>query len=302
MGRRSGPLDGLVNNAGIIRRADAVDYTEADWDDVMDVNLKALFLLSKPFGGAWSPAKRRGKIVNVASLLSFQGGIRVAAYTATQARRRGPHQVLANEWAAKGINVNAIAPGYIETNNTLALRDDPERCADILERIPAGRWGRPADIGDTAVYLAPACRLHARRHSCRWMAAGWRADQELIDELFPQSRRGRVGPTEPGVKRRILTHLDDLMIVEVAFEKDAVGSLHRIRTGRRSFIAEGAFDVTISGRRSGWKKVAPSSFRQTRFMDAWQSRLGASSMPSRQPARNFSADLGPIDGGVAGRQ
>lgn len=148
-----GPLDGLVNNAGIIRRADSVDFTEEDWDDVMDVNLKSLFFLSQAFGRNCLAAKRSGRIVNLASLLSFQGGIRVPSYTASKHGVLGLTRLLANEWAAKGINVNAIAPGYIETNNTEALRSDPDRSKAILERIPAGRWGVPADIGDAAVFL-----------------------------------------------------------------------------------------------------------------------------------------------------
>jgi 2-dehydro-3-deoxy-D-gluconate 5-dehydrogenase len=152
-----GPIDGLVNNAGIIRRADALDFTEADWDDVMDVNLKALFVLSQAFGKRLVAAQRLGKIVNVASMLSFQGGIRVVSYTASKHGVLGVTRLLACEWAAKGINVNAVAPGYIETNNTEALRADPDRNSSILARIPAGRWGRPEDIGDAAVFLlAPA--------------------------------------------------------------------------------------------------------------------------------------------------
>lgn len=148
-----GPLDGLVNNAGIIRRADSVDFTEEDWDDVMDVNLKSLFFLSQAFGRNCLAAKRGGRIVNLASLLSFQGGIRVPSYTASKHGVLGLTRLLANEWAAKGINVNAIAPGYIETNNTEALRNDPDRSKSILERIPAGRWGVADDIGDAAVFL-----------------------------------------------------------------------------------------------------------------------------------------------------
>lgn len=148
-----GPLDGLVNNAGIIRRADSVDFTEEDWDDVMDVNLKSLFFLSQAFGRNCLAAKRGGRIVNLASLLSFQGGIRVPSYTASKHGVLGLTRLLANEWAAKGINVNAIAPGYIETNNTEALRNDPDRSKAILERIPAGRWGVADDIGDAAVFL-----------------------------------------------------------------------------------------------------------------------------------------------------
>jgi 2-deoxy-D-gluconate 3-dehydrogenase len=148
-----GPLDGLVNNAGIIRRADSVDFTEADWDDVMEVNLKSVFFLSQAFGRNCIAAKRTGRIVNIASLLSFQGGIRVPSYTASKHGVLGITRLLANEWAAKGINVNAIAPGYIETNNTEALRNDPDRSKALLERIPAGRWGVAGDIGDAAVFL-----------------------------------------------------------------------------------------------------------------------------------------------------
>ncbi len=151
-----GFIDGLVNNAGIIRRADAVDHSEADWDEVLAVNVKALFLLSQSFGRAAIAAGRRGKIVNIASLLSFQGGIRVAAYTASKHAVAGLTQALSNEWAGKGLNVNAIAPGYIESNNTTALRADPDRSAAILSRIPAGRWGQPSDIGGVAVFLLAA--------------------------------------------------------------------------------------------------------------------------------------------------
>jgi 2-dehydro-3-deoxy-D-gluconate 5-dehydrogenase len=152
-----GPIDGLVNNAGIIRRNDAVDFTEADWDDVMDVNLKSLFFLCQSFGRRVMAEQRRGRIVNVASVLSFQGGIRVASYTASKHGALGITRLLACEWAQKDVNVNAIAPGYIETNNTAALRADPDRSTAILARIPAGRWGVPEDIGDTAVFLlAPA--------------------------------------------------------------------------------------------------------------------------------------------------
>ena len=148
-----GDLDILVNNAGIIRRADSVDYTEADWDDVMDVNLKAVFLLSQAFARQALARDSGGRIVNIASLLSFQGGIRVPAYTASKHGVAGLTKVLANEWAAQGINVNAVAPGYIATNNTQALRDDPKRSAEILGRIPAGRWGRPEDIAGAVTFL-----------------------------------------------------------------------------------------------------------------------------------------------------
>ncbi|MFN3672880.1 MAG: 2-dehydro-3-deoxy-D-gluconate 5-dehydrogenase KduD [Bosea sp. (in: a-proteobacteria)] len=150
----AGPLDILVNNAGIIRRADALDFSEADWDEVMNVNLKASFFLAQAFAKAALAQGRGGRIINIASLLSFQGGIRVASYTASKSGLAGLTKLLACEWAAKGINVNAIAPGYIESNNTQALRADPERNGAILARIPAGRWGKPADIGGAAVFLA----------------------------------------------------------------------------------------------------------------------------------------------------
>jgi 2-deoxy-D-gluconate 3-dehydrogenase len=152
-----GPIDGLVNNAGIIKRVDAVDFTEADWDAVMDINLKTMFFLAQSMGRKALAENRAARIVNIASMLSFQGGIRVASYTASKSGVLGITRLLANEWAAKGINVNAIAPGYIETNNTEALRNDPDRSASILGRIPAARWGVPSDIGDAAVFLlAPA--------------------------------------------------------------------------------------------------------------------------------------------------
>ncbi len=146
--------DILINNAGTIRRADSLDFTEADWDAVMDVNLKAVFFTAQAFARALVQRKAPGKIINIASLLSFQGGIRVPSYTAAKHGVAGLTKLLANEWAAKGINVNAIAPGYIETNNTEALRADPDRNSAILDRIPAGRWGRPEDIAGAAVFLA----------------------------------------------------------------------------------------------------------------------------------------------------
>jgi 2-dehydro-3-deoxy-D-gluconate 5-dehydrogenase len=151
--RWRGSLDILVNNAGIIRRADALDFTEADWDDVMDVNLKSLFFLSQAAARKMLAAGS-GKIINVASMLSFQGGIRVASYTASKSGLAGLTRLLACEWAAKGINVNAIAPGYIVTNNTAAIRADAARDAQILSRIPAARWGEPSDLGGAAVFLA----------------------------------------------------------------------------------------------------------------------------------------------------
>ncbi|MXN45126.1 2-dehydro-3-deoxy-D-gluconate 5-dehydrogenase KduD [Shinella kummerowiae] len=146
--------DILINNAGIIRRADALEFTEEDWDAVLDTNLKSVFFLCQAFAKAAIAAERKAKIINIASLLSFQGGIRVPSYTAAKSGLAGLTKLMANEWAARGINVNAIAPGYVETNNTVALRADAERSADILKRIPAGRWATPDDMAGAAVFLA----------------------------------------------------------------------------------------------------------------------------------------------------
>ena len=146
-------FDILINNAGIIKRGDTVDATEADWDAVMDVNLKSLFFTTQAFGKECLAKGRLGRVVNIASLLSFQSGIRVAAYTASKHGVAGLTKTLANEWAAKGVNVNAIAPGYIATNNTAALRADTARNAAILARIPTSHWGQPEDIFGSAVYL-----------------------------------------------------------------------------------------------------------------------------------------------------
>ncbi len=143
----------LINNAGTIRRADAVDFTEADWDAVIDVNLKSAFFLAQAAGKRMI-AQGAGKIVNIASLLSFQGGIRVASYTAAKSGLAGLTRLLACEWAGKGVNVNAIAPGYVETKNTAALVADKARYEAILARIPAGHWGRPEEIGGAAVFLS----------------------------------------------------------------------------------------------------------------------------------------------------
>jgi 2-dehydro-3-deoxy-D-gluconate 5-dehydrogenase len=158
-----GRLDILVNNAGIIRRADAVDFSEADWDAVVDTNLKSLFFLCQA-AGRHMIAQGRGKIVNIASLLSFQGGIRVPSYTAAKSGVAGLTRALANEWAQRGVNVNAIAPGYIATNNTAALRADETRNRQILERIPAGRWGDPKDIAGAAVFLASPASDYVNGH------------------------------------------------------------------------------------------------------------------------------------------
>lgn len=148
-----GRLDILVNNAGTIRRADAVDFSEQDWDDVIDVNLKSAFFLCQAAGRHFI-AHGGGKIINIASMLSFQGGIRVPSYTASKSGIAGITRLLANEWGAKGINVNAIAPGYMVTDNTAPLRADAERSKAILDRIPAGRWGDASDLGGAAVFLA----------------------------------------------------------------------------------------------------------------------------------------------------
>jgi 2-dehydro-3-deoxy-D-gluconate 5-dehydrogenase len=149
-------IDILVNNAGIIRRNDAVAFDEADWDEVFDVNLKSVFFLSQTVARRLIEQRRPGKIINIASMLSFQGGVRVASYTASKSGVAGLTKLLANEWAPHRINVNAIAPGYFVTDNTTALRGDAKRNAEIVSRIPAGRWGEPADLAGAAVFLASA--------------------------------------------------------------------------------------------------------------------------------------------------
>jgi 2-deoxy-D-gluconate 3-dehydrogenase len=148
-----GRLDILVNNAGIIRRAPILEFTEKDWDDVMNVNIKAVFLLCQAAARVMIPQKS-GKIINIASLLSFQGGIRVPSYTSSKSAVAGLTRLLACELGPHGINVNAIAPGYMATDNTKPLRDDPERSRAILDRIPMGRWGMPEDLQGVAVFLA----------------------------------------------------------------------------------------------------------------------------------------------------
>lgn len=148
------PVDILVNNAGIIRRADVLDFGVDDWDAVMTVNLKSLFFLTQAVAKAMVARGCRGRIISVASLLSFQGGIRVPSYTASKHGVAGLTKLFANELAPMGITVNAIAPGYMNTDNTTALRADPDRSRQILERIPIGRWGEPDDLAATVVYLA----------------------------------------------------------------------------------------------------------------------------------------------------
>jgi 2-deoxy-D-gluconate 3-dehydrogenase len=150
---RLGRLDILVNNAGIIRRAPALEFSEQDWDDVIQVNLKALFFLSQAAARVMD-RQGGGKIIHIASMLSFQGGILIPPYTAAKSGVAGLTRALANEWASKGINVNAIAPGYMATDNTAPLRADPARNPAILARIPAGDWGEPADLKGTVVFLA----------------------------------------------------------------------------------------------------------------------------------------------------
>lgn len=149
-----GRVDILVNNAGTIRREDALSFSEKDWDDVMNLNLKSVFFLSQAVARQFIQQGQGGKIINIASMLSFQGGIRVPSYTASKSGVLGITRLLANEWAHHGINVNAIAPGYMATNNTQQLRDDEDRSKAILERIPAGRWGTPDDLQGPAVFLA----------------------------------------------------------------------------------------------------------------------------------------------------
>jgi len=173
-----GGLDILINNAGIIRRADAVDFSEDDWDAVIDTNLKSVFFLCQAAGRHMIARHEKdggsGKIVNIASMLTFQGGIRVPSYTASKSGIGGLTKLLANEWAGKGINVNAIAPGYIATNNTAALQADENRNRSILERIPAGKWGDPSDLGGAAVYLCSRAADYVQGHILA-VDGGWLA-------------------------------------------------------------------------------------------------------------------------------
>ncbi|MHC1693599.1 MAG: 2-dehydro-3-deoxy-D-gluconate 5-dehydrogenase KduD [Sphaerochaetaceae bacterium] len=149
-----GHVDILMNNAGIIRRVDAIDYSEKDWDDVMNINSKTVFFFSQAVARQYIKQGTGGKIISIASMLSFQGGIRVPSYTSSKSAVMGMTRAMANEWAKYNINVNAIAPGYMATNNTAALRADAQRSEAILDRIPAGKWGTPADVRGAAVFLA----------------------------------------------------------------------------------------------------------------------------------------------------
>lgn len=168
-----GRIDILVNNAGIIRRADLLDMSEADWDAVLDTNLKSLFFLSQAVARHMA-VRGSGKIINIASLLSFQGGVRVPGYAAAKSGVAGVTKAMANELAAKGVQVNAIAPGYITTNNTAALVADETRNRQILERIPAGRWGAPEDIAGPAVFLASSASDYVTGHILA-VDGGWLA-------------------------------------------------------------------------------------------------------------------------------
>lgn len=167
-----GRMDILVNNAGTIRRNDFLDFSEEDWDTVMDLNLKAPLFLSQAVAREFVEQGSGGKIIHVASMLSFQGGIRVASYTSSKSGIRGLTMLMANELAAKGINVNAIAPGYMATDNTQQLRDDPVRNGQILARIPADRWGLPEDMAGAIVFLASDAANYVHGHTLA-VDGGW---------------------------------------------------------------------------------------------------------------------------------
>jgi 2-dehydro-3-deoxy-D-gluconate 5-dehydrogenase len=169
-----GRLDILVNNAGIIRRNKSIDFTEKDWDDVMNVNLKTLFFLSQAAARQFIRQETGGKIINIASMLSFQGGILVPSYTASKSGVMGLTRLLASEWAPHKINVNAIAPGYMATRNTQPLQDDPVRNKQILERIPAGCWGSPDDLQGAVVFLASEASSYVHGYTLA-VDGGWLA-------------------------------------------------------------------------------------------------------------------------------
>src|SRR5918993_1818128 len=168
-----GGLDIVINNAGIIKRSPTVETMDEDWHAVIDVNLHGVFRLCRAAGRHMLSEDRGGKIINVASLLSFQGGLNVAAYTASKSAVAGLTRALSNEWAASGINVNAVAPGYIRTDNTTALQQDPTRSRQILERIPSGRWGEASDLGGAAVFLASRASDYVHGHVLA-VDGGWR--------------------------------------------------------------------------------------------------------------------------------
>jgi len=170
----AGRIDILVNNAGIIRREDALNFSEKDWDDVMNINSKSLFFLSQRVARQFIAQGHGGKIINIASMLSFQGGIRVPSYTASKSAVMGLTRLMANEWAKHGINVNAIAPGYMATNNTEQLRSDEARNEEILGRIPAGRWGIPDDMIGPIVFLASSAADYVHGYTLA-VDGGWLA-------------------------------------------------------------------------------------------------------------------------------
>ncbi|BAC93316.1 dehydrogenase [Vibrio vulnificus YJ016] len=167
-----GRIDILVNNAGIIRRNDAIDFSEQDWDDVMNINVKSVFFLSQAVAKQFIAQGEGGKIINIASMLSFQGGIRVPSYTTSKSGVMGVTRLMANEWAKHNINVNAIAPGYMATNNTTALRADETRNKEILDRIPAGRWGEPSDLAGPCVFLASSASNYINGYTIA-VDGGW---------------------------------------------------------------------------------------------------------------------------------
>lgn len=167
-------IDILVNNAGTIRREDAIDYKEEDWDYILNLNLKTVFFLSQKVAKQFLKQGTSGKIINIASMLSFQGGIRVPAYTASKSGVMGITKALANEWAKYNINVNAIAPGYMATDNTKQIRDDKKRSEEILSRIPAGRWGTPEDLVGTAIFLSSDASNYINGHTIA-VDGGWLA-------------------------------------------------------------------------------------------------------------------------------
>ena len=169
-----GPVDILVNNAGLIRREDALAFSEKDWDDVMNLNIKSVFFMSQAAAKHFIAQGSGGKIINIASMLSFQGGIRVPSYTASKSAVMGVTRLLANEWAKHNINVNAIAPGYMATNNTQQLRADEQRSSEILDRIPAGRWGLPADLMGPVVFLASSASDYINGYTVA-VDGGWLA-------------------------------------------------------------------------------------------------------------------------------
>ena len=169
-----GKVDILVNNAGIIRREDAINFTENDWDDVLNLNLKTVFFFAQAAAKQFMAQNSGGKIINIASMLSFQGGIRVPSYTASKSGVMGITRAMANEWAKHNININAIAPGYMATNNTTQLRADKERNAAILDRIPAQRWGEPADLMGPAIFLASSASDYVNGYTLA-VDGGWLA-------------------------------------------------------------------------------------------------------------------------------